>query len=201
MRHLLLMLVLLISGCVSTEVVQREIEQCPQYFQDNVGEAKILPIWSAVIPLVGGPIGWLNEDGSYTLTSLANRDVLLHEAFHSVDFWIYQHRRDEHNRFVAAWGGVPAPQLALYLICAAVPIVSKVPVPGHVNLYGCSNGMEDAAETFVFWMRGKKRNDKKLMNKCAAIESFVNGAYSDGTQAVPGHIYDPKLLIATASDE
>jgi len=201
MRHLLLMLVLLISGCVSTEVVQREIEQCPQYFQDNVGEAKILPIWSAVIPLLGGPIGWLNKDGSYTLTSLADRDIVLHEAFHSFHFRTYQQRRNEHNRFAVAWGGVPEPQLALYLICAAVPIVGKVSFPGHVNLYGCSNVVEDAAETFVFWMRGKKRNDKKLMNKCAVIESFVYGAYSDGTQAVVGRIYDPKLLIATASDE
>ena len=95
---------------------------------------------------------------------------------------------------------MPEPQLALYLICAAVPIVGKVSVPGHVNLYGCSNVVEDAAETFVFWMRGKKRNDKKLMNKCAVIESFVNGAYGHGTQELRD-TYNPELLISMASDE
>lgn len=175
----LLILTLVTAGCASTDMVRDEISLCPRYFQDNVGEAKILPLWSAIIPIVGGPTGWLNKDGSYTLTALAGRDVVLHEAFHSFDFKTHQRRRAEHNKFVKAWGGVPKPQLAFYLACAAVPIIGKLPVPGHATLYGCSNGAEDAAETFVFWMRGKTRNDKKLMKKCAVIENFVKGRYND----------------------
>ena len=152
---------------------------CPQYFQDNVGQAKILPVWSALIPIMGGPTGWLNKDGSYTLTALAGRDVILHEAFHSFDFQAYRERKAEHGRFIEAWGGVPKPQLAVYLACAAIPGIGKIPVPGHASLYGCSNGVEDSAETFVFWIRGKKRNDNKLMHKCSVIESFVTGQYRD----------------------
>jgi hypothetical protein len=175
----LLILMLFTAGCASTDMVQEELSLCPQYFQDNVGEAKILPLWSAVIPIIGGPTGWLNKDGSYTLTALAGRDVVLHEAFHSFDFKTHQRRRAEHKEFVEAWGGVPKPQLALYLACAAVPFICKIPVPGHATLYGRSNGAEDAAETFVFWMRGKTRNDEKLMNKCVVIENFVKGRYNN----------------------
>ncbi len=172
-------LMLLTAGCVSTEMVREELSLCPQYFQDNAGQAKILPLWSAAIPIVGGPTGWLNKDGSYTLTALAGRDVILHEAFHSFDFNTHKRRRDEHNEVVEAWGGVPKPQLAFYLACAAVPFIGKIPVRGHATLYGCSNGAEDAAETFVFWMRGKTRDDEELMNKCAVIENFVKGRYND----------------------
>ncbi len=174
----LLILMVFVSGCASQRAVQEELSLCPQYFQDNVGEAKVLPVWSAVIPLIGGPSGWLNKDGSYTLTALASRDVILHEAFHSFDFNSYQQRRAEHSKFVRAWGGVPKPQLALYLACAAVPLVGKIPVPGHASLYGLSNGVEDSAETFVFCMRDKKRNDKKLMNKSSVIGRFVKGKYA-----------------------
>ena len=181
MKRLVILLVILLlftSGCASVDMVQEELSLCPQYFRDNVGDARVLPVWSAIIPLTGGPIGWLNKDGSYTLTSLAGRDVILHEAFHSFDYRCYRQRRTEHDKFVSAWGGVPKPDLVLYLACAAVPIIGKIPVPGHASLYGCSNGVEDAAETFVFWMRGKTRNDEKLMSKCGVIENFVKGKYS-----------------------
>lgn len=194
--------VMALTGCVSTKVVQQELKLCPQYFQDNVGEAKILPIWSVVIPLIGGPHGWLNKDGSYTLTALASRDVILHEAFHSFDFKCWKERRTEHDDFRMSWGGSPKPQLGLYLILPfiepvlCVPLVRKLPIPGYVNLYGLCNGNEDAAETFVFYVRDKKRNDKKVMNKRDIIKWLVNGSKSTSHLIESGIIEaeDPGIL-------
>lgn len=170
-------LVLSHCGCVSDRVVQKELKLCPQYFQDNVGEAKILPIWSAVVPIMGGPVGWLNKDGSYTLTALASKKIRLHEAFHSFDFNVHRRHKVSHDAFIRNWGGVPKPQIVIYLAAAAFPVVDKIPIPGHVSLYGLSNGVEDTAQTFSFWIRGKTRNDKELTRKCKVIEKFTKGHF------------------------
>jgi len=191
-----------LSGCATTKKVEMEISGCPQYFRDNVGEAKILPIWSAIIPIMGGPVGWLNKDGSYTLTAIADRKVRLHEAFHSFDFNSYHRDRDAHDAFVRDWGGIPRQNIVVYLAAAAVPIIDKIPIPGYVSIYGLSNGVEDAAETFSFGAQGKSRNDKELMRKWRVVDRYARGHYvqypgvpilQNETEIQPG-IYEAGLI-------
>lgn len=172
---------LVVGGCVSEQMVNEQLALCPKYFQDNVGETRILPIWSAIIPLTGGPVGWLNKsDGSYSLTALATKDVILHEAFHSVDYCCAENRPDEWKQFVEEFScKVPKPNIFIYAACFITPFIQDIPVPGYVRLYGCSTGAEDAADCFVFWLRGKERkNDPQLERKCRVVAKFATGQYA-----------------------
>lgn len=181
-RHLTLSILLAMAGCASQQMVDEQLALCPKYFQENTGEAYVLPFYSAAVPILGGPVGWMNKsdpNGSYTLTSLADKDVVLHEAFHSFDYRCALNRKEEWKGFVNDFSqGNPKPDLLAYLSCITIPIVQHIPVPGHVRLYGCSTGAEDAADCFVFWVRGRKRNDPELMRKVKAAGNFASGEYT-----------------------
>jgi len=167
-----------ISGCASQKLVNEQLSLCPDYFRQNVGQVRILPFWSAIVPLTGGPVGWLNKsDGTYSLTSLAGKDVVLHESFHSFDFLCWQNRLDEWQAFVKDFtqDKPRKPNVPIYFLNMTVPFATNVPVPGHVRLYGLATGAEDAADCFVFGIRGQKRNDAELMRKCQVIKNYTEG--------------------------
>jgi len=169
----------LITGCVSQQVLDEQLALCPEHFQRNVGKERILPFWTAILPLTGGPIGWLNKsDGSFSLTPLASKDIILHEAFHSFDYRCANQRPEEWKRFVKDFSGLaPKPNLPVYFFSMSLPIIRDIPVKGHVRLYSCSTSAEDAADCFVFWTRGKNRNDPELARKCQVVKRFVEGQY------------------------
>lgn len=183
-RHLTLSVVLLaIASCTSQQMVDEQLALCPEYFQENVGQTYVLPFYSAVVPILGGPVAWLNKsdpNGSYTLTSLASKDAVLHEAFHSFDYRCALNRNEEWKRFVNDFsqGNPPKPNLLAYFSCMAIPPIRYIPVPGHVNLYGCATGAEDAAYCFAFGIRGRKRDDPELMRKCGVVGRFARGEYA-----------------------
>jgi len=169
----------LIAGCVSPEMLNEQLALCPEYFQRNVGKEHILPFWTVISPLTGGPIGWLNKsDGSFCLTPLAGKNVILHEAFHSFDYRCANQQPEEWKRFVKDFSGLaPKPNLPVYFFSMSLPIIRDIPVKGHVRLYGCSTGAEDAADCFVFWIQGKNRDDPELARKCQVVKRFVEGQY------------------------
>lgn len=175
-------LLLLLSGCMSHEIAQREIAQCPQYFQDNIGEIKIEPLspWSIIFK------GYVHVDEPNCpvhLLALANKDTVLEEAFHSFELRTGKNKIGEWERFYYEfhsdgstyrnYGG-----LASSAIILSVPFIDMMPVKGKVNFHSTISHLEDTAECFVFWMRNKKRNDPVLMHKCKVVEKFVNGGYS-----------------------
>lgn len=58
-----------------------------------------------------------------------------------------------------------------------LPVVRDIPLKGHIRLYSCATGAEDAADCFAFWMRGKSRDDPKLRRKCKVVKQFAEGQY------------------------
>ena len=171
----------LIAGCVSQQIHGEQLALCPEYFQQNVGKGHILPFRTAILPLIGGPVGWLNKsDGSYSLTPLAGKNVILHEAFHSFDYRCAKERPDEWKRFTKDFCNgkdIPKPNLSAYLVGMTLPVIRDIPVKGHVRLYSRATGAEDAADCFAFWMRGKNRDDPELIRKCKLIKRFAEGQY------------------------
>jgi len=171
----------LIAGCVSQRVLDEQLALCPEYFQRNVGKERILPFWTVILPLTGGPVGWLNKsDGSFCLTPLASKNVILHEAFHSFDYRCANQRPEEWKQFIRDFcngKNIPKPDLLAYWCGITLPIIRDIPVKGHVRLYSCATGAEDAADCFVFWMQGKNRDDPELIRKYKVVKRFVEGQY------------------------
>jgi hypothetical protein len=184
----------LVPGCVSQKIHDEQLALCPEYFQQNVGEGHVLPFWTAILPLTGGPVGWLNKsDGSYSVTPLAGKFTILHEAFHSFDYRCAKERPDEWKRFIKDFCNgkdVPKPDLPAYLVGMTLPGIRDIPVKGHVRLYGRATGAEDAADCFAFCIQGKSRDDPELMRKCGVVKQFAEGQYvskagSNETTALP----------------
>ena len=179
----LILSALTLTGCVSEQTVNEQLSLCPKYFQENIAKPNILPWYSAIVPLTGGPVGWANAhdpNGAWTITSLASKGHVLHEAFHSFTIRSYYNKRKEFDAFVHAFtdgNGSPKPNTFVYLTSFIVPMITYLPVPGHVNFYSMSSGGEDSANAFAFWMQGKKRNDKKLTRKIKVIENYTTGKY------------------------
>lgn len=173
---------LLLSGCMSHEMVHKELAQCPQYFQDNIGEIKIEPL-SLLSIIFKGYVHVDEPNCPVHLLALGNKDTLLEESFHSFELRTGKNRIEEWERFYydfhsdgstyKNYGG-----LASSAIILSVPFIDRMPVKGKVNFHATVSHLEDTAECFVFWMRNKHRDDPILMRKCKAVEKFVNGGYS-----------------------
>ena len=173
-----LIVVTSLLGCISNNSIDRQIAQCPEYFQNNVGTAKILPFWYAFFNLTGGPTGWCDRDtGNYYLSPLASEYVVLHEAFHSFDVLTYRDRQDEWQRFTQDFG-IATPNPLVYFACMLIPFVQDVPVPGYVRLYGLSNGAEDSADCFAYWVRSGQSKDIELQLKLLIIKKYTTGQYN-----------------------
>lgn len=177
----------LIVGCVSEQSVQKQISLCPEYFQKNIGEVKILPFWTVIIPLACGPVGWMNKSDpniSCSLTPLADKATVFHEMFHTFEWQAAKERPGEWQRFQKDFcnGNVKNYSKSRLgpiapLMCMAFPPIGDIPIHGHVRFYGLSWGAEDTADCFAFWMIGRKRNDLELMRKCEVVGKFARGEY------------------------
>ena len=182
MKRLLPLLLLLLSGCVSHEMAQREIARCPEYFQGNIGEIKIEPLspWSIVFK------GYVHVDEPNCpshLLALADKHTLLEEAFHSFELRAFKNRYKEWKQFYydfhadgstyRSYGG-----LVSSAIMSCIPFIDMMPIKGKVNFHSTVSHLEDTAECFIFWMQSGYRNDPILMQKCEAVAKFANGGYS-----------------------
>jgi len=182
MSRALFPLLFLLSGCVSHQVAEKEISQCPDYFRNNIGEVKIEPL-SPFSVIFKGYVHLKEEGCPIHLLALADRNTVLEEAFHSFEFRAGTNRVNEWGRFYQDfhkdgttyknYGG-----LFSSLVILTIPFVDKLPVDGKVNFHSTVSHFEDTAECFVFVMRQHQTNDAVLLQKCEAIKKFVNGVYS-----------------------
>jgi len=178
--HLLILTICLISGCTSNNAVNEILSTCPQYFQDNIGKVIIKPI-SPSEPHLRGAVYPKEPENPIYLYGPIEPNIVFHEAFHSFEMRAGHNRPGEWELFYRDFHvGDPDPQYLgseVYDITRDVPFSQDVLVKGYVRFYSTANHFEDAADCFVFYMRGRKRNDPMLMRKVQAVHKFVNGEY------------------------
>jgi len=180
MRRATVLILALTCGCVSKQKVERELSLCPDYFRQNIGKAFVMPISIEGIMGLYGRVDTKDpEHPFYIYGPFANADTVLHEAFHSFEYRAGHQRKDEWQAFYddfhngKTWYfGVPG-----LFACMFVPFLGDMPLPGHVRFYSALHRLEDTADCFAFWMRGKKRNDKELNRKCEIVGKFAQGYY------------------------
>jgi hypothetical protein len=179
MIKILSILLLFVAGCVSQNTARQEISKCPKYFQDNIGEIKI----ETLSPLSVVFRGYASDDSNSIihLYAFAGKDTVLEESFHSFEHRAYNNRYGEWFRFYddfsedGDWYG----EYLSTAIILGVPLIDKLGPGGRgkVNFHSTVSHMEDAAECFIFWMKGKHTDDPILAKKVKAVEKFVTGGY------------------------
>ena len=186
MKRIIIALVL-VSGCASRSA----LDNCPQYFRDNIGQIKHQPFHPLSI-FFNGVVNMENPEGTIHLYLFAGKKTLLEEAFHSFEIRAMHNRPREWERFCNAfhgegsifdgsnstfdgdYGGLPL----LATIMVAIPYASHIPGgKGYVSLYSKINHFEDTASCFV--AKDKPYKDKVLMKKISAVRNFTEGKYKE----------------------
>jgi hypothetical protein len=180
MKLLLSILLLFLSGCISQNTARQEISKCPKYFQDNIGEVKI-ETFSPLSVIFKGYVSGTEPNGSIHLYAFADKDTVLEESFHSFEHRAYNNRYGEWVSFYNDFSE-DSDWYSGYLSTAVIlniPLIDKLGPggKGKVNFHSTVSHMEDSAECFIFWMRGKHTEDPVLAKKVKAVEKFVTGGY------------------------
>ena len=172
---------ILSSGCVSVEKAQQALKVCPQYFQDNIGEAATEPL-SPLGVVLRGRVTYDESRCPIHLYGLFDKNIVWHEAFHSFEMRAHLNRHDEWELFQYDFGDDIYIGPVVVATMLFVPFVEQAPIPGRVRLYSSLSKLEDSADCFMYWMQcrqGKKvRNDVVLQRKLIAVEKFVTGQYN-----------------------
>lgn len=176
----LLFILVGVIGCVSSDFAYEQLAECPQYFQDNIGDVRAKPLSPLGLILLGRVDP--NEPGCpIHLYGLNNKFIVHHEAFHSFEMRSYLRWYDEWELFQNDFGEDTYLGSLVIVMMAYMPGIEYIPVPGKVRFYSNLSRLEDAADCFAYWMQikqGKKlRKDKVLQRKLSAIEKFVTGWY------------------------
>jgi len=181
---LIVLAVLLLSGCLSQSDIQRVIAEQPQYVQDNIGEVKHeLSLYGLI-----AAAGVNHKEGPRPSIVLywpwgyfATEDLLEHEIAHSFEITLCYERPEEVEAFLQDFGepeGYLGPVTFVSMIF--IPLVGEVPFPGHETFEGTMSHAEDFATVYKHldkplpkWRQG----DEVLKHKREAVRKLMNGEY------------------------
>lgn len=182
--------------------IETDLENCPQYFKDNIGPVYIEEVFadnpqaSVLAVLIRGYVSIEEKQQKFPihiknrslaekilLWAPAEKELFLHEASHSFEFNIGTYDYDRWLKFYEDFNGARPTTyggLATSLTFMALPPVGFIRPKGMPSFYATVNHFEDFAETHCY-LRNRnieKLKDKALYKKCKIVQKFVSGGYN-----------------------
>ena len=181
--------------------IDKDLDKCPDYFKSRIGPIVIEEFFSDnpnAYPFPFLLMGYVNIKEKDWPIHVKNRsllekillwaprdkEVFLHEASHSFEFNMGTNFYDEWLAFYKDFGGEIGNYggIATSLVLCALPPVGYLRPAGMPTFYGSVSHFEDFAETHCYLRRHGdieflKTKDRRLYEKCKALEKLVNGEY------------------------
>jgi len=176
--------------CKLLEIIDKDLERCPQYFKDNIGpifiEKSFDELGSEEMSLVGYvnmtdtqrdyPIHIKNRSALEKILFPVTREnnVFLHEASHSFELNIRDNSSDRWEAFCKEFDNIPSEEHSETVFLSRA--FSSEPV-SMSNFNSSVNHFEDFAETHCFLRRNNieliKDKYPVLYKKCRIVERFT----------------------------